>query len=174
MNSLSLNDRYDNFASPLENIKMDEISILLVDDEEIIRKSFARELQMENFTVTTVASGSEAIDVLENQWYDLVITDLIMPDIDGFGVLEAAKKSTPLTSVIIFSGGGDMQSVIDALRLGADDFVCKPCETEEMVFRIRDCMEKRRLLFKAISDNSRYSTPGDYQNINRDASKCGM
>ncbi len=146
------------FAPLLKNKKMDEISILFVDDEEVIRKSFARELQLEHFAVTTVASGSEAIKALENQLYDLVITDLMMSDIDGFGVLEATKKIAPLTSVIIFSGCGDMQSAIDALRFGADDFVYKPCETEEMVLRIQKCMEKRRLSLEETSGNINYST----------------
>lgn len=127
---------------------MPETSILLVDDEEVIRKSFARELQMEHFAVTAVASGSEAITALENGQFDLVITDLMMPGIDGLGVLKAAKAVAPLTNVIILTGYGDMESAIDALRLGADDFVRKPCEVEELVFRIQHCLEKRNLLLE--------------------------
>jgi len=119
-------------------------SILFVDDEEIIRKSFTRELQMERFAVTTVASGNEALNALEDRQYDLVITDLMMPDINGFDVLKAAKKLAHLTSVIILTGHGDMQSAIEALRLGADDFVRKPCEIEELVFRIRNCLERKQ------------------------------
>ena len=121
-------------------------SLLFVDDEEVIRKSLARELRLENFTVTTVSSGSDAISALENAQYDVVITDLMMPDIDGFGVLKAVKKLAPLTRVIIITGYGDMRSAIDALRLGADDFTLKPCEVEELVFRIRRCLEKQNLL----------------------------
>ena len=78
--------------------------------------------------------------------YDLVITDLMMPGIDGFGVLKAVKDMAPLTSVIILTGYGDMRSAIDALRLGADDFLLKPCDIEELVFRIRRCLERRSLL----------------------------
>jgi len=121
-------------------------SILFVDDEDVIRKSFQRELQVEGFTVTVAAGGEEAIGALEKDTYDLVITDLMMPGIDGFGVLKAAKKLAPLTSVIILTGYGDMTSAIDALRLGADDFTLKPCEVEELVFRIRRCLERRTLL----------------------------
>lgn len=121
-------------------------SILFVDDEDVIRKSFQRELQMEGFAVTVAAGGEEAIGALEKDTFDLVITDLMMPGIDGFGVLKAAKKLAPLTSVIILTGYGDMTSAIDALRLGADDFTLKPCEVEELVFRIRRCLERRTLL----------------------------
>ncbi len=134
---------------------MAETTILFVDDEEVIRKSFTRELQLEHFAVTTVASGGEAISALENRQYDLVVTDLMMPGIDGFGVLKAAKNLAPFTSVIILTGYGDMGSAIDALRLGADDFTLKPCEVEELVFRIRRCLEKRNLLQMLSLQNQR-------------------
>jgi len=132
-----------------------ETTILFVDDEEVIRKSFTRELQLEHFEVTAVASGGEAISALENGQYDLVVTDLMMPGIDGFGVLKAAKNLAPFTSVIILTGYGDMGSAIDALRLGADDFTLKPCEVEELVFRIRRCLEKRNLLQQLSLQNQR-------------------
>jgi CheY-like chemotaxis protein/PAS domain-containing protein len=125
-----------------------ETSILLVDDEKLVRKSLARNLQQKHFTVTDVASGSEAINALKDKEYYLVITDVMMPDVDGFEVLKTAKKLAPLTSVIILSGYGDTQSAIDALRLGADDFLRKPCEVEELVFRITSCLEKRNLLLE--------------------------
>ncbi len=134
---------------------MAETTILFVDDEEVIRKSFTRELQLEHFAVTAVASGGEAISALENGQYDLVMTDLMMPGIDGFGVLKAAKNLAPFTSVIILTGYGDMGSAIDALRLGADDFTLKPCEVEELVFRIRRCLEKRNLLQMLSLQNQR-------------------
>lgn len=130
-----------------------EISILLVDDERLIRKSFARDLKAEHFNVTAVAGGQEAINALEQGQYDLVITDLMMPDIDGFAVLKTAKRLAPATGVIILTGYGDMRSAIDALRLGADDFTLKPCEIEELVFRIRRCLEKRSLLQTLAQQN---------------------
>jgi PAS domain S-box-containing protein len=130
----------------MDNKEQPEVSILFVDDEELIRKSLARELRLEHFSVTPVASGGEAISALQDRQYDVVITDLMMPNIDGFGVLKAVKKLSPTTSVIILTGYGDMRSAIDALRLGADDFTLKPCEVKELVFRIRRCLEKRSLL----------------------------
>jgi len=137
----------------MENKSQPTTSILFVDDEEVIRKSFTRELRAEHFTITAVTSGREAIRALEDGRYDVVITDLMMPDIDGFDVLKAVKKQAPQTSVIILTGYGDMRSAIDALRLGADDFTLKPCEIEELVFRIRRCLEKRSLLQMLSSQN---------------------
>lgn len=138
----------------MEHNDSPEISILLVDDENLIRKTFTRDLMAEQFTVTAVAGGQEAIEALEHTQYDLVITDLMMPDIDGFAVLKTAKRIAPATSVIILTGYGDMRSAIDALRLGADDFTLKPCEIEELIFRIRRCLEKRGLLQRLAQQNT--------------------
>ena len=132
---------------------MTKTTILFVDDEETIRKSLTRELQLEGFVVTGVASGSEAISALEQGRFDLVITDMIMPGLDGFAVLKAAKKLAPLTGVLILTGYGDMRSAIDALRLGADDFTLKPCEVEELIFRIGRCLEKQTLLHRLSLQN---------------------
>ncbi len=132
---------------------MTETSLLFVDDEEVIRKTFARELGIEGFAVTVAADGDEAIRLLTHTVFDLVITDLMMPEVDGFGVLKEVKKTAPQTSVIILTGYGDMRSAIDALRLGADDFTLKPCEIEELLFRIRRCLEKRSLLQKLAAQN---------------------
>jgi PAS domain S-box-containing protein len=127
----------------MEPTDLPEISVLLVDDEKLIRNALARDLRAEHFVVTAVAGGKEAISALERERFDLIITDLMMPEVDGFAVLKAAKKLAPATSVIILTGYGDMRSAIDALRLGADDFTLKPCEVEELMFRMRRCLEKQ-------------------------------
>ena len=133
---------------------MTGIPILFVDDEKLIRNSFARELRAEGFTVTAVASGSEAIDEVERTRYDLVVTDLMMPGVDGFGVLKAVKRQAPQTCVIILTGYGDLQSSNDALRLGADDFILKPCEVNDLISRIRRCLKKQRRL-RLLASRSR-------------------
>ena len=129
------------------------VAILFADDEMLIRRSFTHELRAEGFAVTAVADGNEAIAELEKRQYDLVITDLMMPDVDGFGVLKYVKKHSPFTGVIILTGYGDIRAAIDALRLGADDFTLKPCEVEELVFRIRRCLEKQSLLQMLAAKN---------------------
>ena len=137
----------------MEQNDLPAISVLLVDDEKLIRHSFSRDLKAEHFMVTAVAGGKEAINALAQGQYDLVITDLMMPDVDGFEVLKTAKKIAPETSVIILTGYGDMRAAIDALRLGADDFTLKPCEIEELIFRIRRCLDKRSLLQRLALQN---------------------
>lgn len=135
---------------------MSNISILLVDDEMLIRKSFTRELRAEGFTVTAVANGREAIDEIEKEKFDLVITDLNMPVVDGFGVLKAVKQRAPQTCVFILTGAGDIRAAIDALRLGADEFVLKPCDIAELTFRIRRCLKKN---CRSVAGRAE-STPG--------------
>lgn len=137
----------------MDHDDVNTVSILFADDEMLIRKSFTRELRVEGFAVTPVADGKEAIAELEKRRYDLVITDLMMPDVDGFGVLKHVKQHTPQTGVIILTGYGDIRAAIDALRLGADDFTLKPCEVDELVFRIRRCLEKQSLLQMLVAKN---------------------
>jgi len=133
----------------------DKPAILFVDDEEIIRKSFVRELEMEGFAVTAADGGRQALATLAEGEFDLVITDLVMPEIDGLGVLKAAKETAPHIGVIILTGYGDIGSAIAALRLGADDFTLKPCEIEELTLRIHRCLEKGQLLQTLSLQNRR-------------------
>jgi len=135
----------------MENIGSTGISILFVDSEKLIRDSFTRELRGEGFAVTAVASGDEAIQEVKKGKYDLVITDLMTPDIDGFSVLKAVKRSSLHTGVIIFTSYSNMPAITEALRIGADDFTLKPCDLEELVFRIRRCLERRSFLQKLAS-----------------------
>lgn len=122
-------------------------SILLVDDEQIVVQSLSRELAFAEFEaeITTAACGKEAIEQINARNYDLVVTDLMMPGLDGFQVLKAAKKKNGLIIVIILTGYGNMKYAIDALRLGADDFLQKPCDPDELIFRISNCLEKQEL-----------------------------
>ncbi len=120
--------------------------ILIVDDKQQTLDSLAKELIREEYVVTCAINGQEAITRLRNNHYDLVITNLMMPGVNGIGLLREIKKTAPETSVIIFTAYGDMNSVIDALRLGADDYLLKPCDIDELLFRVSHCLEKRNLL----------------------------
>lgn len=125
---------------------MANTSILLVDDELIILESLGMDLRAEGYEVTSADSGENAIAALEKSRFDLVITDLMMEGLDGIQVLKRAKSIYPALPVIILTGYGDMTSAIDALRLGADDYLLKPCEIDELLFRISRCLEKQQLL----------------------------
>ncbi len=134
---------------------MEPIHLLLVDDEQAIRAVIARELRLNNYLVQTAESGEEALRLLQASHFDAVITDLSMPDIDGISVLRASKKMTPQTCVIILTGYADVSSAIEALRLGADDYLTKPCDLDELLHRLNYCLEKKSLLDQLTQQNIR-------------------
>ena len=124
---------------------MREYAIFLVDDEPIITVAIGNALEEKGYKVTTSDNGERAVELLNESSFDLVITDLVMTPIDGMEVLKKSKEINPEMMVMILTGFGDMASAIDALRLGADDYMLKPCEPEEMYFRVSHCLEKLEL-----------------------------
>ncbi len=117
--------------------------ILLVDDEETILRSCKMIFEDEGYNVTTATSGKEAIIHLQKNVFNLIISDLVMPGIDGIGVLKEARKQYPNIGAIIITGYGNMESAVKALRLGADDYLLKPCNADELLLRSQRCIEKR-------------------------------
>jgi YesN/AraC family two-component response regulator len=124
---------------------MGKYNILLVDDDPFILEGIGADLESQGFNITEAASGGKALELLEKNNYDVVITDLVMENIDGIQVLKHTKKLHPETMVIILTGYGNMKSAIEALRLEADDYLLKPCESAEMFYRVNRCLEKAEL-----------------------------
>ncbi|MGR3220385.1 MAG: response regulator [Candidatus Anammoxibacter sp.] len=124
---------------------MKKHSILVVDDEGIILESLELDIKDAGYNVSTACCGEDAKKRLDNDVYDLVITDLMMAEIDGIQILKDAKKKNPETKVIIFTGYGTLTSAVDALRLGASDYVLKPYNKDEMLMRISSSLEKLEL-----------------------------
>jgi DNA-binding NtrC family response regulator len=120
-------------------------SLLLVDDDPFILAGIGEDLESRGYQVTRANSGEKAVNLLEHQRFDLVITDLIMERTDGIQVLKKSKEIDATAMVIILTGFGDMLSAIDALRNRADDYMVKPCDSSEMFFRVERCLEKREL-----------------------------
>lgn len=124
---------------------MKEYSILLVDDDPFILEGIGADLENQGFGLAEANSGDRALELLAEKNFDLVITDLVMENVDGIQVLKEAKALNPDTMVIILTGYGNMKSAIDALRHEADDYLLKPCESAEMLHRINQCQEKAAL-----------------------------
>jgi YesN/AraC family two-component response regulator len=127
---------------------MGKYSILLVDDDPFILEGIGADLESQGFKITEASSGDKALDLLEKNNYDIVITDLVMENIDGIQVLKKTKSLQPETMVIILTGYGNIQSAIEALRLEADDYLLKPCESAEILYRVNRCLEKAELTRK--------------------------
>jgi len=115
-------------------------NILIVDDDENIRKAISLSLKNQERNILQASSAEEAIEIISKSSFDLIITDLIMGRLSGIDVLRHAKNVSPDTYVIILTGYGDLSSAIDALRLHADDYILKPCEDIEMEERVSRCL----------------------------------
>ncbi len=124
---------------------MKKNSILLVDDDPAILESTGQYLEEIGYDITLAKSGEMAIELLKTEPYDLVITDLVMEKIDGIEVLKNAKGLRPETMGIVLTGFGDMTTAIEALRLGIDDYLLKPCRPEELELRVARCFERLEL-----------------------------
>ena len=107
-------------------------SILVVDDEKITRRNLRHVLTREGYQVVTAADGLEAIDLLNNRCFDVVITDLKMEQADGMQVLEAAEQKNPDTEVIIITGYATVPAAVSALRKGSHHFLAKPLKLDEI------------------------------------------
>jgi YesN/AraC family two-component response regulator len=117
--------------------------ILLVDDENSILKSMKKDFEFQGYEVMTATSAELALEICESQQFNLVVTDLSMPGMHGIKLLAEVKKLNPDIGSIILTGYGDMTSAIEALRLGADDYLLKPCDTEELQLRVSRCIKNR-------------------------------
>ena len=132
---------------------MSNKSILLVDDEESILASIGWALEKNNFKVTTANDGDVAIQYLCAGHFDLVITDLVMAQVDGIGVLKKAKSLYPDIGVIILTGYGNVGSAVQSLQLGADDYLQKPCDMEELLRKARRSFERQDFITRLRIQN---------------------
>ncbi|MBW2618999.1 MAG: response regulator [Deltaproteobacteria bacterium] len=116
--------------------------LLLIDDEPGIRKMMSLDLAADGYQVLTAEDGMSGLDLFEREWPDIVLTDIKMPGIDGLEVLQTIKELSPETEVIVITGHGDMKTAIQALQLGASDFVTKPISDEALAVALKRARER--------------------------------
>ena len=124
---------------------MEKDTILIVDDDIDILFQFKFILEAEGYEVTTVENGEAALELIKNNNYNLVLSDIVVCGIDGIKVLQESKRICPEAGVILITGYGAVETAIEALRLGADDFLLKPYESSELKIRIERVLEKQKL-----------------------------
>ncbi|MCD6162450.1 MAG: response regulator [candidate division Zixibacteria bacterium] len=110
----------------------DDIRILVVDDEALMRNLLLKILEQEGYQISLAASSKEALEELENTDFDIVLSDVKMPEISGFDLLKIIKQKWPDTAMIMMTGYGDAYTVKEALMLGADEYVTKPFKSYEI------------------------------------------
>lgn len=117
--------------------------ILLVDDEERFRTNLARMLAAKGFEVTAVGSGLDALEKLDLHAYDVILLDMRMAAMDGLTTLAAIKVRHPDPEVIILTGHASVDAAAEIIRLGAYEFLLKPCPIEEVVAKIETAFERK-------------------------------
>lgn len=119
--------------------------ILLVDDEQDPRVTLSELLEMKEFTVTAVDTGEKALTMLENQEFDLVLTDLFMPRIDGIALTRAVKSMGLTVPVIVMTGFATIEAAVETMKAGASDFITKPFNIDQIIIVINRTLETKRL-----------------------------
>ena len=119
--------------------------VLVVDDESGVRDFVSSVLQRSAYDTGLAADGSEALHLLHHNPYDLVITDLRMPRMSGIALLKEIKSRWPQTDVMMFSGHATIEGAVEAIKLGAYDYLTKPFNLDELLLKVQHCFERRAL-----------------------------
>ena len=125
--------------------------ILIVDDEPDICRALEFLLKREEFNISSIHSGEDAIDKLNKESFDIVLTDLKMGKVDGMTVLEKAKEISPDTMVIMMTAFASVESAVEAMKRGAADYIVKPFLNEEIKLTIRKAIEQKKLITENIA-----------------------
>jgi len=122
-----------------------EDRILIVDDEEAICSVLARRLTREGYACVTASNGKEALDRFFKETFSLIISDIRMPEMDGIELLKRVKAMSPGMMVIMVTAYPDIDLAVEAIRLGAYDFIIKPADLDLVVLSVKKALEKKRL-----------------------------
>ncbi len=132
---------------------MDKCRILVIDDEDIVRMSCQRILIPEGYDVIATKSASEGFRMLDEDCFDVVLTDLKMPDIDGIEVLRKVKEEWPEVEVIMITGYQTITTAVQAIKLGAFDYIEKPFTPDSILSAVKKAVEQRKENKKGESRN---------------------
>jgi two-component system, NtrC family, response regulator PilR len=124
---------------------MPDIRVLVVDDEQSMRELLGIMLRQAGYQVAAADGGEAAIQMLKSESFDLVVTDLRMRKVDGLGVLRAAKEFSPRTVVLVVTAFASTETAVEAMKLGAYDYVTKPFKLDELKLTVANALERRRL-----------------------------
>lgn len=126
--------------------------ILLVEDEEHLHEALKLNLELEGYEVSSAMDGKKALDMLQNAVFDLIILDIMLPSVDGFTIIEKLRLNNNQTPILVLSAKNSSFNRVQGLKLGADDYLNKPFNLEELLLRVA------KLIQKAIPNNSASET----------------
>ncbi len=120
----------------------EELRVLVVDDEEMLRNLLARILEREGYSVSTASGAKQALASLEKSDFQIMVSDVKMPEMNGFELLKAAKHKYPQMAVVMMTAFGDDYTVQQALGLGADGYVAKPFKSHDLTSEVERARQK--------------------------------
>lgn len=124
---------------------MSEFNVLLVDDEPEFLETLVKRLRKRKLNATGARSGEEALEVMRTEPVDVVVLDVKMPGMDGIETLREIKKIRPLVEVIMLTGHANMEVAITGMELGAFDYLMKPMDIDELLYKLQDAFKKKSL-----------------------------
>jgi two-component system, OmpR family, alkaline phosphatase synthesis response regulator PhoP len=140
---------------------MKQHSILLVEDEENLQATLKLNLELEGYEVTIVADGAKAIKEAEQAYYDLIILDVMLPEIDGITVCETVRLQNNNVPILMLSAKNSSEDRVLGLKKGADDYLVKPFNLEELLLRVKKLIQKNDQLSSSSAIEDSYSFGGN-------------
>lgn len=123
---------------------MSNVQLLIVDDEERFLETTSRLMEKRGIQTKSAASGTEALRIIDESPVDVVILDVKMPGMDGVETLKRIKRNYPLIEVIMLTGHGSVDSAVSGLRMGAFDYVMKPCDIPDLLSKVEEAYDKKK------------------------------
>ncbi|WP_315008411.1 response regulator transcription factor [uncultured Granulicatella sp.] len=120
-------------------------SILVCEDDFAIKTMISTKLKQENYSVHTVQNGQEALNLMEKQQIDLVISDIMMPEMDGYEFVQTLRETKHTLPILMITAKSQLESLETAFKLGVDDYMVKPLRLEELVLRVKALLRRSQL-----------------------------
>ena len=135
-------------------------SILLVEDEENLHEALKLNLELEGYEITSAFTGSEALQKVQSEYFDLIILDVMLPDVDGISITETIRVQNNQVPILILSAKNTSSDRVLGLKKGADDYLTKPFNLEELLLRVQKLIEKNKKMQDKDSVGDTYQFGG--------------
>jgi two-component system alkaline phosphatase synthesis response regulator PhoP len=135
-------------------------SILLVEDEENLHEALKLNLELEGYEITSSFTGSEALQKIQSEYFDLIILDVMLPDVDGISITETIRVQNNQVPILILSAKNTSSDRVLGLKKGADDYLTKPFNLEELLLRVMKLIEKNKKMQDKDSVGDMYQFGG--------------
>ena len=136
-------------------------SVLLVEDEENLHESLKLNLELEGYQITSAFDGVQAIKAVQNEYFDLIIMDVMIPEVDGFSVTQNIRLTNTEVPILILSAKDSSADRVTGLKKGADDYLTKPFNLEELLLRVQKLIKKNKRLQEKSTVGDTYSFGGN-------------